>query len=306
MGLLMAALGGAADQGIDSINKQQAIDAQSALVQQSSDLALQREKAIEEFKTQNADAMRQTKVGLINTQLATNADNSVAGKFDTTALPDTEVNSDGTPGSTPMPDEAKQNYADAQATLAAAKDGAVQKFSSDPMNLLRASVETGYNGAQDLANVTSKQDMAQLRYENQAQMNKLSNDTKIAVKDATISGLQAKYTAEIAAGKFQRSTAGGGDPSTTVQRTIQNADGGYVAVMKDGSTQDLNVNSGALNKNAAALAEKLAGSDFTFAKLPVANRLAQAKNLLLSGTVAQSTNPAPKSLTFDPKTGTFH
>jgi hypothetical protein len=145
MGLLMAALGGAADQGIDSINKQQAIDAQSALVQQSSDLTLQREKAIEDYKVQNANAARQTKVGLINTQLATNADNSVAGKFDTTALPDTEVNSDGTPGSTPMPDEAKQNYADAQATLASAKDASISAYMGNDANKLRAAVDAGYD-----------------------------------------------------------------------------------------------------------------------------------------------------------------
>jgi len=196
MGFLGDFVGGAADAGAGIIGSQIKNDQeqarQSSLQQQASDLAIEREKTIEALKAEFATKQRDAKKQAVSTQLDSNADANVASKFE---------------GVAPLPegasDDAKAAYAQGVGLIQAAQEKAKSAYKADPMNILKAGVDTGYDDAKDLAGITSKQDIAQMR------MDSLSEKVAMSKELATIAAQSKVDAANIRADAAQsRATDG--------------------------------------------------------------------------------------------------
>lgn len=138
MSFLDGFLGGAADAGAGIIAQNIKASQQQDLAKIESDLALERQKAIETLKAEQAEKQRQAKSERIQSQLQKNADTQfqIPGEAPAT---DNEGK--------PLTDEAKAAFANGKSLIQSAK----QKFLDDPRNRIKAGVETGDENAKDLA-----------------------------------------------------------------------------------------------------------------------------------------------------------
>jgi hypothetical protein len=93
---------------------------------------------------------------------------------------------------------------------------------------------------------------------------------------------------------------GGGDKASVVRRVMTDADGNAVAIMSDGSKQDLGMKSSEYNKKIADIQLKLEKEDSKFAKKPAAEKRAIAEQVL-TGKVPPSSTPSANR----PPIGTF-
>lgn len=162
--------GGAADFGSGLIGSQiksdQELDRQTQFAQMQAQLEMERQKAMEQFKVDQANAQRQAMVGRVNDQLNQDADQN-----STTPAAPLPTDANGVPvqaDGTPMPQEAIDQYNKASGLLNSNR----QKYLNDSKNILRAQVETGDAKASDLANVDSKNEIASAK--NDAYLDKLT------------------------------------------------------------------------------------------------------------------------------------
>ncbi len=81
--------------------------------------------------------------------------------------------------------------------------------------------------------------------------------------------------------KNKASGAGGSSKATTVQRVITTSDGKAVAVMRDGTTRDLNLTPIDFNKQVASIVAKMSKENIGFSDLPVDEQRARATDVLL-------------------------
>jgi hypothetical protein len=77
-----------------------------------------------------------------------------------------------------------------------------------------------------------------------------------------------------------RNQGGGGDKASVVRRVMTDADGNAVAIMSDGSKQDLGMKSSEYNKKIADIQLKMEREDPKFAKKPAAEKRAIAEQVL--------------------------
>lgn len=135
MGLLLGALAGAGDYIANAAKEHTRFLDQQDLDNQRADIALQKERAIEQLRMDNLETVRQKRIGDIESQLQKNANADVEASVD--PLPSTQT--DGTP----MPQEAQSNYAQAKGLIQ-------QAYKDDLHNQLQAEVDAGYGNRTDL------------------------------------------------------------------------------------------------------------------------------------------------------------
>lgn len=208
MGILLSAMAGAGDAGVQSINQNIAQQNALDLEKQRSDLAAQKAKDLAVFSNQlgidSANAQREAQVARIAQAKGGILDNAMDQKY----APSDAAVADAANGLTDAPLTKDQLDAIAQSK---ARDRAA--LDADPHTAIRAAIQTGDIDPKTLAQLTDKSDVAAMRAEQFAQRTEMMGQ---------LGQIRAESAAQVAEMKLQaaREKAANGKIDTATGRML--------------------------------------------------------------------------------------
>jgi hypothetical protein len=213
-GIIMGAIGGLGDamQNVGSTMLKNELDTESKLKvnQQDSDLALQRAKALEEYKVQAASALREQRATRIGAAQQGIVDAKMDAKY---AGSDAAVAAaDAGQTDAPLTDEQR-------GIINSAKDTDRRRLMADRSTYVDAAIQTGDIEPKDVLASNTKSEVADITAQSRQAVQDAKNEVAMARVDAMNAKTQAQYEAAMA--RVEAAVAKAGNGNTDFDKKIK-------------------------------------------------------------------------------------